>query len=236
MEGYKHSPPYNSGFLPVGSIHRLYYEQYGNPDGKPVIFLHGGPGGHTSFSNTIFFDPAVYRVVLLDQRGSGKSEPAAELQENTSQHLVSDIEVLREHLGIEKWHMVFGGSWGSTLSLLYAQTHPEKVGSLVIRGIFTVRKSEIMFSRGFDGAARLYPELFDEFVNYLPHEDRTNPYPAYHRLLTSDDYETRLGASKIWNKWELGISQLIPNEDSFAILQDDRWYTIYEWMSFGYRR
>jgi proline iminopeptidase len=160
-EGYKHEAAFDDGFLPVGSIHKVYYAQHGNPDGKPVIFLHGGPGGQTSLPSTIFFDPAVYRVVLLDQRGSGKSEPAAELRENTSQHLVSDIEALRTHLGIEKWHMVFGGSWGSTLSLLYAQTHPERVGSLVIRGIFTVRESERMFTRGFDGTAHIYPELWE---------------------------------------------------------------------------
>ena len=111
-EGYKHSPPYDSGFLPSGSIHRIHYEQYGTPNGKPVVFLHGGPGGGTSIRATEFFDPAVYRVVLHDQRGAGKSEPAAELRENTSQNLVSDIEALREHLGIDKWHIVLGGSWG----------------------------------------------------------------------------------------------------------------------------
>lgn len=223
MEGYKHDPPFDSGFLKVSDIHRLHYEQYGKQDGKPVVFLHGGPGGQTSHSNTIFFDPSVYRVVLFDQRGSGKSEPAAELRENTSQHLVSDIEVLRNHLGIEKWHMVFGGSWGSTLALLYAETHPEAVGSLVIRGIFTVRKEETMFTRGFDGTARLFPELWDEYINFLSPEDRADPYPAYHRLLTSDDHTTRLAAARAWNKWELGISNLVPNETAFDILSDDTW-------------
>ena len=223
-EGYKHDAPYDSGFLPVGSIHRIHYEQYGNQNGKPVVFLHGGPGGRATIANTIFFDPAVYRAVLFDQRGSGKSEPVAELRENTSQHLVSDIEALREHLGIEKWAMVFGGSWGSTLSILYAQTHPVEVGSLVVRGIFTMRKEETSFTRGFDGTARIYPELFEEFVNYLPPEDRSDPYSAYHRLLTSVDLQTRLGASKIWNKWELGISKLIPDEGSFELLEDDTWY------------
>ena len=223
MEGYKHDSPYDSGFLKVSDIHRLHYEQYGKQDGKPVVFLHGGPGGQTSFSNTTFFDPSFYRVVLFDQRGSGKSEPAAELRENTSQHLVEDIEKLRTHLGIEKWFMVFGGSWGSTLALLYAQTYPEAVGSLVIRGIFTVRKEETMFTRGFDGAARIYPELWDEYINFLPSEDRSNPYPAYHRLLTSDDYKTRVAAAKAWNKWEVGISKLIPDEADFEQLKDDTW-------------
>ena len=223
MEGYKHDSPYDSGFLKVSDIHRLHYEQYGKQDGKPVVFLHGGPGGQTSFSNTTFFDPSFYRVVLFDQRGSGKSEPAAELRENTSQHLVEDIEKLRTHLDIEKWFMVFGGSWGSTLALLYAQTYPEAVGSLVIRGIFTVRKEETMFTRGFDGAARIYPELWDEYINFLPPEDRSNPYPAYHRLLTSDDYTTRVAAAKAWNKWEVGISKLIPDEADFEQLKDDTW-------------
>ena len=144
-EGYTHATAFATGHLPVGSIHKIYYHQYGNPKGKPVIFLHGGPGGRTTPSNTLFFNPEIYHVVLLDQRGSGQSLPVAEIRENTSQHLVSDLEALRTHLGIQKWHMVFGGSWGSTLALLYAQTHPEAVGSLVIRGIFTVRKEEITF-------------------------------------------------------------------------------------------
>jgi proline iminopeptidase len=223
MEGYKHDPSYDSGYLEVSDIHRLHYEQYGKEDGKPVVFLHGGPGGQTSYANTIFFDPSFYRVVLFDQRGSGKSEPAAELRENTSQHLVEDIEKLRRHLRIDKWFMVFGGSWGSTLALLYVQAHPESVGSLVIRGIFTVRKEETMFTRGFDGAARIYPELWDEYISFLPPKDQSNPYPAYHRLLTSDDYATRLGAAKAWNKWEVGISKLIPDEADFEQLKDDTW-------------
>lgn len=223
MEGYTHDPPFDSGYLQVSDIHRLHYEQYGKWDGKPVVFLHGGPGGRTTFSNTVFFDPACYRVVLFDQRGSGKSEPVAELRENTSQHLVSDIEVLREHLEIDKWYMVFGGSWGSTLALLYAETHPEAVGSLVLRGIFTVRKEELDFTGGLDGTARLYPELFDEYINFLPEKDRADPSTAYHRLLTSDDRATRLAASKAWNKWELGVSRLIPIAADFELLEDDTW-------------
>jgi proline iminopeptidase len=222
-EGYEHDPPFDSGFLSVGSIHKIYYAQHGNPSGKPAIFLHGGPGGQTSLSSTIFFDPAVYRVVLLDQRGAGKSEPAAELRENTSQHLVADIEALRSHLGIEKWHTVFGGSWGSTLSLLYAETHPERVGSLVLRGIFTVRESEKYFTRGFNGTAHIFPELFEEWVDFLPEEERKDPYQAYLKRLTSEDYETRVKAARAWNKWELGISRLLPYDDAFENLDDDRW-------------
>ena len=222
-EGYKHNPPFDSNFLRVSPIHRIHYQQYGRWDGKPVVFLHGGPGGRTSPSNTLFFDPEFYRVVLFDQRGSGQSQPAAELRENTSQDLVADIESLRTHLRISKWHIVFGGSWGSTLALLYAETYPEVVRSLVIRGIFTMRKSETSFARGFGGAARIFPELFDDFINHLPLEERTDPYPAYHKRLTSDDYQTRLAASKAWNKWELGISQLIPQADTFDALKDDTW-------------
>lgn len=223
VQGYQHKPPYDSGFLPVGSIHKIYYAQHGNSKGPPVIFLHGGPGGSTSLASTAFFDPSFYRVVLLDQRGSGKSEPAAELRENTSQHLVADIEALRAHLGIEVWHMVFGGSWGSTLALLYSQTHPERVGSLVLRGIFTVRQSEKYFTRGFDGAAHIFPELFEEWVDFLPEADRAKPYDGYLRLLTGEDEEMKLKAARAWNKWELGISQLVPKQGVFDSLTDDRW-------------
>lgn len=159
-EGHKHGECFDGGYLQVSDIHRIHYEQYGQLEGKPVVYLHGGPGGRTSITDTIFFDPNVYRVILFDQRGSGKSLPVAELRENTSQDLVSDIEALREHLRIPKWHMVFGGSWGSTLALLYAQTHPNMVGSLVIRGIFTMRRSELLWTRGFHGAAYIFPEAF----------------------------------------------------------------------------
>lgn len=223
FDGYNHDDPYDSGFLPVSDIHKIHYEQYGKQDGQPVVFLHGGPGGSTSKASTIFFDPAVYRVVLFDQRGAGKSLPAAELRENTSQHLVSDIEALRKHLGIGKWHMVFGGSWGSTLALLYAETHPEAVGSLVVRGIFTVRKSEIAWTRTASSAGALYPEAHDELMNFLPAEERANPWEAYHKRLTSDDLDTRVSASRAWNKWELSISQLVPDADVYEALKDDTW-------------
>ena len=196
--GYSHSEAFGAGFLSVGSIHQLHYEQYGKQDGKPVVFLHGGPGGSTSRTNTVFFNPDVYRVVLFDQRGSGKSLPAADLRENTSQHLAHDIEELREHLNIDRWHMVFGGSWGSTLALLYAQTYPEAVGSLVLRGIFTIRKSELDFTIGPVGAASLYPEQYEEFVNFLPAEERHNIFASYHKRLTADDKQVQLEASRAW--------------------------------------
>jgi proline iminopeptidase len=187
-----------------------------------VIFLHGGPGGSTSIKSTAFFDPSVYRVVLLDQRGAGKSTPAAELRENTSQHLVSDIEVLRRHLDIPRWHMVFGGSWGSTLALLYAQTHPEAVGSLVLRGIFTVRKSELDWFYK-DGASHIFPDFHEAFINYLPEDDRKDPISAYYKLLTSDDYATRLAAAKAWSGYELATSTILINEESLRKVDDDVW-------------
>ena len=221
--GYKHDDAWDEDFLRVSSIHRLHYEQYGKKDGKPVVFLHGGPGGSTSKDNTAFFDPSIYRIVLFDQRGSGKSEPVAELRENTSQLLVADIETLRKHLGIATWHMVFGGSWGSTLALLYAQTHPETCGSLVVRGIFTVRKSELEFTNGPDGAARIFPEAYEEMVEYLPPDDRSEPYGGYYKLLTSNDPKTRLEASKAYNKFELSINQLIPYPGGLDKLNDDTW-------------
>ena len=131
---HRHTAAFDEGFLPVSKLHKIHYEQYGQKNSKPILFVHGGPGGSATSEHTIFFDPSVYRVVMFDQRGAGKSLPAAELRENTSQHLVADIEKLRNYCGIEKWFMVFGGSWGSTLSLLYAETHPDCVQSLVLRG------------------------------------------------------------------------------------------------------
>jgi proline iminopeptidase len=194
------------------SIHQLIYTD------KTVIFLHGGPGGRTSSSNTIYFDPAVYRIVLLDQRGAGKSLPPAELRDNTTWHLVADIESLREHLGIDKWHMVFGGSWGSTLALCYAQAHPQRVGSLVLRGIFTMRRCELEWSRR--PAAQLFPDLVQEFINYIPEDDRADPYVAYHRLLmaeiSADDEEARLkrmDAARAWDAYALATGCLQPNTD-----------------------
>lgn len=195
-----------------------------------MIYLHGGPGGETSAGSTIYFDPAVYRIVLLDQRGAGKSLPPAELRNNTTWHLVADIEALREHLDIDKWHMAFGGSWGSTLALCYAQKHPERVGSLVLRGVFTVRRSELLWSRGEDGpAALLFPDLFEAFINHLPEDDRADPYAAYHRLLTTDasDEEARLkllAAGRAWNAFELATGRLNPKPESLDDqLEDERW-------------
>lgn len=220
---YQHSDPWDQGFLQVSDIHQIYYEQYGKADGKPVVFLHGGPGGATSPNNTAFFNPDVYRVVLFDQRGAGKSTPAAELRENTSQLLVADIEALRKHCKVDKWFMVFGGSWGSTLALLYAQAHPERVQSLVLRGIFTIRKSEMDFSRGPDGVARIFPEHYDRYIEYLPMSSRHDPLGAYYKLLTSDDYQTKLEAARVWNRWDLALGGLFLPEGDLLQGKSEVW-------------
>lgn len=187
-----------------------------------VLYLHGGPGGQTGKSNTVYFDPAVYRVVLFDQRGAGKSTPNSELRENRTEFILSDIEVLRKHIGIAKWHCVFGGSWGSTLSLLYAQEHPELVSSLIVQGIFTVRKEELDWSRRA-GAARIFPDLFDKFIDHLPEGDRDTPYTGYYKLLTASDRETQIAAARSWNTWDMSIGTIEVNETNLEKIYDDNW-------------
>ncbi|KAI1171910.1 proline iminopeptidase [Nemania sp. FL0916] len=222
VTGYTHEPAYDSGHLKVGSIHEIYYEQYGKKDGLPVIYLHGGPGGSTSPSNTVFFDPSAYRVILLDQRGAGKSRPRHELRENTTQFLSNDIESLRKHLGIARWHMVFGGSWGSTLGLFYAQSHPTSVRSLVLRGVFLVRRDELLVNNA-PTAALFYPQEWDAFVNYIPEDERGDIWDAYHRRLTSEDRETAVAAANVWNFWDLGVGNLLPNKEAVAKVKDPDW-------------
>ena len=212
MQFYPKIEPYKTGFLKVSEMHNLYYEECGNPNGAPAVFLHGGPGGGIYPEFRQFFDPEFYRIILFDQRGSGKSTPHAELQANTTWELVSDIEKLRNHLGIEKW-LVFGGSWGSTLSLVYAINHPESTVALVIRGIFLGRKFEFDWLYQDSGVAKIYPDNFEEFWNFIPVEERSNMIEAYYKRLTSDDEELRLKAAKIWSIWEGGISKLIPDQN-----------------------
>src|ERR1700704_3877863 len=182
--------PFRTGFLRVSDVHELYFEESGNPDGKPAVFLHGGPGGGTDPKMRTFFDPKLYRIVLFDQRGCGKSRPHANLVDNTTWHLVEDIERLREHLGIERW-LVFGGSWGSTLALSYAQTHPERVESLVLRGIFLCRPSEIRWFYQ-EGASAIFPDVWEQYLNVIPETERADMLGAYHRRLTSDIESVRL--------------------------------------------
>src|SRR5882724_3715986 len=179
--------PFRTGFLRVSDVHELYFEESGNPDGKPAVFLHGGPGGGTDAKMRTFFNPELYRIVLFDQRGCGKSRPHASLVDNTTWHLVDDIERLREHLGIARW-LVFGGSWGSTLALAYAQSHPQRVTELVLRGIFLLRKWEIdWFYQNPGGAGALYPDLWEQFVEPIPASERGDMVGAYYQRLTSED-------------------------------------------------
>lgn len=204
---YPEIEPFETGRLAVGDGHELYFEVCGNPEGKPVVFLHGGPGAGCSPKARRFFDPARYRIVLFDQRGCGRSTPHASLHANTSWHLVADIEVLRRHLGIERWQ-VFGGSWGSTLALAYAQTHPERVTELVLRGIFMLRRWELEWFYQA-GADALFPDAFDDYLAAIPPVERGDLMSAYYRRLTSDNAEIRLAAAKAWSVWEARTSFLL---------------------------
>ena len=198
--------PFDTGRLQVSRVHELYYEQCGNPQGKPVVFLHGGPGGGISSDYRRYFDPKVYRVVLFDQRGSGQSTPHASIEENTTWHLVADIERLREHLSIKTWQ-VFGGSWGSTLALAYAETHPDRVSELVLRGIFLCRPKEIQWFYQ-EGASAIFPDVWEEYLKVVPESERADMVSAYHRRLTSEDYAVRLEAARAWSIWEGSTSKL----------------------------
>ena len=202
--------PRASGMLDVGDGHRLYWEQCGNPTGKPVVFLHGGPGGGCNPNHRRQFDPALYNILLFDQRGCGRSTPYASLDANTTWHLVEDIERLRAMAGVERW-MAFGGSWGSTLALAYAQTHSERVTELVLRGIFTFDQYEIDWLYREGGAASLYPDKWEEFVAPIPAAERGDLVGAYQRRLTSDDAEEQLVAAKAWSKWEGEVVTVLPD-------------------------
>jgi proline iminopeptidase len=212
--------PYRTGRLRVSPLHELYFEESGNPEGKPVVFLHGGPGGGTSPGMRRFFDPKRYRIVLFDQRGSGKSRPHASLEDNTTWHLVADIEQLREHLAIERWQ-VFGGSWGSTLALAYAQKHPGRVTELVLRGIFLLRKSEIdWFYQDETGAGSLFPDRWEDFVAQIPAAERGDMVGAYYKRLTSRSARVRAAAAAAWSKWEAATSYLRASEKDIAKFDD----------------
>lgn len=211
--------PYRTGTLPVWEKHTLYFEESGNPSGKPVVFVHGGPGGGTEPKQRRFFDPAVYRIVLFDQRGCGRSTPHASLEDNTTWHLVADMERLREHLGIETW-MVFGGSWGSTLGLAYAQLHPDRVSQLVLRGIFLIRKWEIAWFYQ-EGTSRMFPEAWADYLKPIPIAERGDLLRAYHRRLTSEDPKVRQEAARAWSIWEGRTSTLLPNPELVARTGED---------------
>ena len=208
---YPEIQPYATGHLDVGDGHSLYWELCGNPEGKPVVFLHGGPGGGSSPDHRRQFNPEKYKILVFDQRGCGKSTPYAGLEANTTWHLVDDIEKLREQVAkVDNWQ-VFGGSWGSTLSLAYAQTYPEQVTEIVLRGIFLFDQYEIdwMYTEG--GASQIYPDKFEEFLAPIPEEERGDLVEAYYKRLTSDDADVRLSAAKAWSKWEGDIVTLLPS-------------------------
>lgn len=204
---YPEIETFKTEFLKVSDIHSIYVEQCGNPKGRPVIFLHGGPGGGISADHRRYFDPNHYRIILFDQRGSGKSTPAAELRENTTWDLVSDIEKIRTRLDIQDW-IVFGGSWGSTLSLAYAETHPERVKGLILRGIFLCRPSEIKWFYQF-GASEIFPDVWESYYNHIPENERQDFVAAYYKRLTDINPEVRLAAAKVWSKWEAATSRLL---------------------------
>ncbi|SHN43423.1 prolyl aminopeptidase [Cryptosporangium aurantiacum] len=211
--------PHRSGLLDVGDGHSIYWEECGTPAGKPVVFLHGGPGGGSSPMHRRLFDPSRYRIVLLDQRGCGRStphagDPVADLSANTTWHLVADLELLREHLGIDRWQ-VFGGSWGSTLALAYAETHPDRVTELVLRGIFTLRRSEIAwFYEGPAGA--LAPDRWEEFAAAVPGTRPGGFVDAYARLLFDPDPAVHESAAVAWARWEAGNISLLPRPELLA--------------------
>lgn len=195
----------------MSSLHTIQFEECGNPKGKPVVFLHGGPGGGVSPIHRRYFDPRKWRIVLFDQRGCGRSTPHAELRENTTWDLVEDTEKLRRHLGIETW-VVFGGSWGSTLALAYVQTHPDRCKGIVLRGIFLLRRSELRWFYQ-EGASRLFPDAWEKYLEPIPKKERGDLMKAYYKRLTSRSREVRLQAARAWSIWEASTSRLIPDEE-----------------------
>lgn len=212
--------PYARHRLPVGEGHELYVEECGSPEGLPAVFLHGGPGAGVEPFHRRFFDPHAYRVVLYDQRGAGRSTPHASLEANTTWHLVADLERLREHLGIERW-VLFGGSWGSTLALAYAQRHPQRVLGMILRGVFLCTRRELdWFYR--DGASRLFPDRWEEFLRPIPEAERGDLLQAYHRRLTGENELARMAAAKAWAQWEAALCTLRPDPALVAHLTDPR--------------
>ena len=206
---FPETQPYRSGRLRVSPLHEIYFEECGNPGGRPALVLHGGPGGGISPFLRQMHDPRAYRIVLFDQRGCGQSAPHAELAENTTWDLVSDMEALRRHLGIARWQVV-GGSWGSTLALAYAETHPERVTELIVRGIFALRKSEIRWFYQ-EGADQLFPDAWEGFLAPIPVAERHDLLSAYHRRLTGPDPQAQMACARAWSQWEGATLSLLPD-------------------------
>ncbi|RDJ14542.1 prolyl aminopeptidase [Rhizobium grahamii] len=215
---YPEIEPYASGHLDVGDGHKIYWERSGTPGARPAVFLHGGPGGGFSPSHRRLFDPALYDVLLFDQRGCGKSTPYADLNANTTWHLVADIERLREMAGVEKWQ-VFGGSWGSTLALAYAETHPERVSELVVRGIYTLTKAELDWYYQF-GVSEMFPDKWERFIAPIPPEERHEMMLAYNRRLTGADRAVALEAAQAWSIWEGETITLLPEKSTSGKFED----------------
>lgn len=210
--------PFKTHRLRVSELHEVYIEEVGNPNGKPIVFMHGGPGGGCSEDHRRFFDPKVYRIVLFDQRGCGRSTPHAELRENTTWDLVEDTEAIRQLLKIDKW-IVFGGSWGSTLALAYAVTHPERCKALILRGIFLCRPSEIKWFYQ-EGASQIFPDFWETYWNYIPANERHDMVTAYHKRLTSPDENIRLEAARVWSKWEASTSYLMVTPEAVEVYEE----------------
>jgi proline iminopeptidase len=211
--------PFTTGMLPLDSHHTMYWEQSGNPHGLPIVFLHGGPGAGATPTHRRFFDPAHYRIVVFDQRGAGRSVPLGSLKDNTLPHLIDDLETLRRHLGIDRW-AVFGGSWGSTLALAYAEAHPDRCRGLVLRGIFLCRQSEIDWF--LYGMRTVYPEAWRAFTGFLPESERTDLLSAYYRRLIDPDPGLHMPAARAWSTYEGACSTLLASPDTVAAFGEDR--------------
>ena len=220
MELFPNIEPFNTFNLPVSDLHTIYVEESGNKNGKPVIFLHGGPGGGVDPKYRRYFDPEKWRIIMFDQRGCGKSTPFAELEENTTWDLVSDIEKIRNHLSIDQW-VVFGGSWGSTLSLAYSQTHPDSCKGLILRGIFLVRKKELDWFYQ-EGANNVFPDRWESFLEPIPVEKRDNLMQAYYEILTGEDHSKKIEAAKAWSTWEGSTVKLLEDENFISDFSDDK--------------
>ena len=215
---YPEIDAYSTGFLQVSELHTIAWERSGNPDGIPVIVIHGGPGGGSQPSYRRYFNPEKFDIIQFDQRGCGQSTPYAELIDNNTHASVSDLEMLREDFGIERWH-VYGGSWGSTLSLIYAQNHPNRVLSLTLRGIFMCRKSELHWFYQ-DGASHIFPDAFDHYRDHIPKDEQGNLIEAYYSRLTDSDVDVRRSAAREWTRWEMATSRLFPDPEYLDKAED----------------
>ena len=220
MELFPNIEPFNTFYLPVSDLHTIYIEESGNKNGKPVIFLHGGPGGGVDPKYKRYFNPDKWRIIMFDQRGCGKSTPFAELKENTTWDLVDDIEKIRKHLSIDRW-VVYGGSWGSTLSLAYSQTYPDSCKALILRGIFLVRKKEIHWFYQ-EGASKIFPDDWQSFIAPIPIEKRDNLLEAYYNLLIGKDSSKKIEAAKAWSTWEGSTVRLIQDKDFIGDFSDEK--------------